>query len=256
MGKKLYVGNLAYAVTDGDLLRMFEPHGTVQSAQVIMDRDAGRSKGFGFVEMGADQEAQNAITALNGQQMGGRALTVNEARPKTEGSRSRVRQWRRPRPLLIRTISRRPRPPLAAGGRRALVASAAGAHRPDPGRGARDRLIGSWSSGGGDDQARRPIKPPWGAAMPATKQPEQRDNLERSRRDAFDSLIKEQIIHTLGVPRDLLQVQVRPLWEGYYRANVFIGKDGGSAQVADSFFLRIDGDGNIIASTPAITKKY
>jgi hypothetical protein len=92
--------------------------------------------------------------------------------------------------------------------------------------------------------------------MPATKQPEQRDNLERCRRDAFDSLIKEQIIHTLGVPRDLLQVQVRPLWPGRYRANVFVGKDGGSAQVADSFFLTIDGDGNIIASVPAITKKY
>src|ERR1022692_3799860 len=68
MGKKLYVGNLAYGVTDADLLRMFEAHGTVQSAQVIMDRDAGRSKGFGFVEMSNDQEAQAAITALNGQQ--------------------------------------------------------------------------------------------------------------------------------------------------------------------------------------------
>jgi cold-inducible RNA-binding protein len=87
MGKKLYVGNLAYGVTDSDLQRMFEAHGTVQSAQVIMDREAGRSKGFGFVEMANDQEAQAAITALNGQQNDGRALTVNEARPKTEGSR-------------------------------------------------------------------------------------------------------------------------------------------------------------------------
>jgi RNA recognition motif-containing protein len=85
MGKKLYVGNLAYGVTDADLLKMFEAHGTVQSAQVIMDRDTGRSKGFGFVEMGSDQEAQAAVAALNGQQMDGRALTVNEARPKTEG---------------------------------------------------------------------------------------------------------------------------------------------------------------------------
>src|SRR5216110_227913 len=85
MGKKLYVGNLSYSVTDSDLLRMFEPHGTVQSAQVIMDRDTGRSKGFGFVEMGSDQEAQAAIAALNGQEVDGRALTVNEARPKTEG---------------------------------------------------------------------------------------------------------------------------------------------------------------------------
>jgi RNA recognition motif-containing protein len=85
MGKKLYVGNLAYSISDSDLLRMFEPHGTVQSAQVIMDRDTGRSKGFGFVEMGSDQEAQAAIQALNGSDVEGRALTVNEARPKPEG---------------------------------------------------------------------------------------------------------------------------------------------------------------------------
>ena len=85
MGKKLYVGNLAYGVSSTDLQTMFEAFGTVQSAQVIMDRDTGRSKGFGFVEMGSDQEAQNAIKALNGQQSGGRSLTVNEARPKTEG---------------------------------------------------------------------------------------------------------------------------------------------------------------------------
>ncbi len=85
MGRKLYVGNLTYGVTDSDLQAMFEPHGTVQSAQVIMDRDTGRSKGFGFVEMGSDSEAQAAITALNGKEVDGRALTVNEARPKTEG---------------------------------------------------------------------------------------------------------------------------------------------------------------------------
>ena len=85
MGKKLYVGNLTYGVTDSDLQRLFEAHGTVQSAQVIMDRDTGRSKGFGFVEMGSDQEAQAAIQALNGKEVEGRALTVNEARPKTEG---------------------------------------------------------------------------------------------------------------------------------------------------------------------------
>src|SRR5262245_7021592 len=85
MGRKLYVGNLAYGVTDSDLQQLFGAHGTVQSAQVIMDRDTGRSKGFGFVEMGSDQEAQAAITALNGKQQDGRALTVNEARPKTEG---------------------------------------------------------------------------------------------------------------------------------------------------------------------------
>ena len=85
MGKKLYVGNLPYGVSDADLQQMFEPHGSVQSAQVIMDRDTGRSKGFGFVEMGSDQEAQAAIQALNGQMVEGRALTVNEARPKTDG---------------------------------------------------------------------------------------------------------------------------------------------------------------------------
>ena len=85
MGKKLYVGNLTYGVTDSTLQQMFEPHGTVQSAQVIMDRDTGRSKGFGFVEMGSDQEAQAAITALNGQQSEGRSLTVNEAKPREAG---------------------------------------------------------------------------------------------------------------------------------------------------------------------------
>ena len=87
MGKKLYVGNLAYGISDSDLQRIFEPHGTVQSAQVIMDRDTGRSKGFGFVEMGSDAEAQAAITALNGTEVDGRSLTVNEARPKPEGGR-------------------------------------------------------------------------------------------------------------------------------------------------------------------------
>ena len=85
MGRKLYVGNLTYGVTNSDLEKMFEPFGRVESAQVIMDRDTGRSKGFGFVEMGSDQEAQAAITGLNGKDVGGRSLTVNEARPKTEG---------------------------------------------------------------------------------------------------------------------------------------------------------------------------
>jgi RNA recognition motif-containing protein len=85
MGKRLYVGNLTYGTTDASLRQLFEAHGSVTSAQVIMDRDTGRSKGFGFVEMGNDQEAQAAIAALNGQQIDGRALTVNEARPKTEG---------------------------------------------------------------------------------------------------------------------------------------------------------------------------
>src|SRR6058998_514665 len=84
MGRKLYVGNLAYGVTDADLQRLFEAHGTVQSAQVIMDRDTNRSKGFGFVEMGSDAEAQAAIAALSGKEVDGRALTVNEARPRED----------------------------------------------------------------------------------------------------------------------------------------------------------------------------
>lgn len=82
MGKKLYVGNLSYAVTDADLLQIFAAHGTVDSAQVIVDRHSGRSKGFGFVEMSSSAEAEAAIAALNGAQLEGRALTVNEAKPK------------------------------------------------------------------------------------------------------------------------------------------------------------------------------
>lgn len=84
MGKKLYVGNLSYDTSDTVLQEMFEAYGTVQSAQVIMDRETGRSKGFGFVEMGSDQEAQAAITGLNGKEAGGRTLTVNEARPRED----------------------------------------------------------------------------------------------------------------------------------------------------------------------------
>ncbi len=85
MGKKIYVGNLPYSVTDGTLEQMFAPYGSVQSAQVIMDRDTGRSKGFGFVEMASDAEAQAAIEAMHQKDYDGRSLTVNEARPKTEG---------------------------------------------------------------------------------------------------------------------------------------------------------------------------
>jgi RNA recognition motif-containing protein len=84
MGRKLYVGNLPFGVTDDQLSQLFSAHGTVQSAQVIMDRDTGRSKGFGFVEMGSDAEAQAATAALNGQAIDGRNLTVNEARPKPD----------------------------------------------------------------------------------------------------------------------------------------------------------------------------
>jgi len=84
MGKKLYVGNLPHETGNSELENIFEPYGTVQSAQVIMDRVTGRSKGFGFVEMGSDQEAQAAIAALNGQMVGGRSLTVNEAKPRED----------------------------------------------------------------------------------------------------------------------------------------------------------------------------
>jgi len=88
MAVKLYVGNLAYSVGDSELQKMFTPYGAVASAQVIKDRDNGRSKGFGFVELGTSQEGQAAIAALNGKDVDGRALVVNEARPKEEsGSR-------------------------------------------------------------------------------------------------------------------------------------------------------------------------
>ncbi len=98
MSKKLYVGNLSYDTSDSALQQMFEAFGTVDSAQVIMDRDSGRSKGFGFVEMSSNQEADAAIQGLNEKQVGGRALTVNEARPREErsgGGRSGGRRaWR------------------------------------------------------------------------------------------------------------------------------------------------------------------
>lgn len=81
MGNKLYVGNLPYAFRDNDLEQAFSPYGEITSAKVMMERDTGRSKGFGFVEMGTDEQAQAAIQALHGQQIGGRGLVVNEARP-------------------------------------------------------------------------------------------------------------------------------------------------------------------------------
>jgi RNA recognition motif-containing protein len=80
----LYVGNLSYDTSDSDLRTLFEQHGSVESAQVIMDRDSGRSKGFGFVEMSNSQQADAAISALNGKEVDGRALTVNEARPRED----------------------------------------------------------------------------------------------------------------------------------------------------------------------------
>ena len=81
MGNKLYVGNLPYSFRDEDLQQAFAAHGTVTSAKVMMERDTGRSKGFGFVEMGSDAEAQDAVNGMNGQQYGGRGIVVNEARP-------------------------------------------------------------------------------------------------------------------------------------------------------------------------------
>lgn len=87
MAQKIYVGNLSYNVSSADLERLFAPHGTVRSAEVIEDRNAGRSKGFGFVEMSTDEEARNAIAALNGQDHDGRTLTVNEAKPRDSRNR-------------------------------------------------------------------------------------------------------------------------------------------------------------------------
>jgi cold-inducible RNA-binding protein len=81
VGNKLYVGNLPYSFSDSDMQQAFSPYGTVSSAKVMMERDTGRSKGFGFVEMGSDAEAQAAIKGMNGQSIGGRGLVVNEARP-------------------------------------------------------------------------------------------------------------------------------------------------------------------------------
>jgi RNA recognition motif-containing protein len=87
MGRKLYVGNLSYSVDSSTLQELFSAHGTVESAEIIADRDTGRSKGFGFVQMSSDDEAQAAIAALNGQQHEGRALTVNEAKPREDRPR-------------------------------------------------------------------------------------------------------------------------------------------------------------------------
>jgi RNA recognition motif-containing protein len=84
VGKKLYVGNLTYDTTDSKLQEMFEEFGAVQSAQIIMDRETGRSKGFGFVEMSSEDEAKAAINGLNGKEINGRVLTVNEARPRED----------------------------------------------------------------------------------------------------------------------------------------------------------------------------
>lgn len=79
---KLYVGNLPFSVNDAELRQMFEAHGVVTSASIVADKESGRSRGFGFIEMGASEEGNKAIAAMNGQQIGGRALLVNEAKPR------------------------------------------------------------------------------------------------------------------------------------------------------------------------------
>lgn len=88
MGRKIYVGSLPYSITEQQLTDLFSPHGTVESARVIMDKFSGRSKGFGFVEMASDEEAQKAIAAVNGTSLEGRTLVVNEARPQESRPRS------------------------------------------------------------------------------------------------------------------------------------------------------------------------
>ncbi len=85
MGKKLYVGNLAFSATEESINNLFSQHGTVDSCRLVTDRDTGRSKGFGFVEMSSPEEAATAISSLDGKELDGRALKVNEARPKPEG---------------------------------------------------------------------------------------------------------------------------------------------------------------------------
>ncbi len=116
MGKKLYVGNLTYNVNESDLEALFTPFGQVQSAQIIVDRDTNRSKGFGFVEMETDAQAQAAIQGLNAREHDGRNLTVNEAKPREArsgggGGGGRLRRWprrRRWRPRRLRRWRRQP----------------------------------------------------------------------------------------------------------------------------------------------------
>lgn len=100
--KKIYVGNLSFKMTESELWSLFEPHGSVESATIAMDRDTGRSRGFGFVAMSNDQEAEKAMTTLNGKECEGRALVVNEAKPQTprngfRGGQRDSRQRREPR---------------------------------------------------------------------------------------------------------------------------------------------------------------
>jgi len=97
MTKRLYVGNISFGMTDEDLKEVFAPHGTVAFARVIKDRDTGRSKGFAFIEMSSETEARQAMTALNGREVEGRTLTINEARPRLEMPRSEGQRSYSPR---------------------------------------------------------------------------------------------------------------------------------------------------------------
>jgi hypothetical protein len=95
-------------------------------------------------------------------------------------------------------------------------------------------------------------------AMPNKLQCEQpkEENLERAKRDTLNDLIREQVIHALGTPTDLLHVQIRKVWDDHYRVNVFVGENAGSVRVANSYFLTVDSDGSLIAATPKIMKQY
>ena len=151
MGNKLYVGNLPYSVRDSDLEQAFSQFGAVTSAKVMMERDTGRSKGFGFVEMGSDAEAQAAITGMNGQPLGGRSVVVNEARPDgiAPAAHRRLRRWRR------RLWRRRWRLRVVAAAMAAAVAVAArggGGGGRDGGGG----YGGRGGGGGGDGGFRSP----------------------------------------------------------------------------------------------------
>ncbi len=138
MGNKLYVGNLPYSVRDNDLQQAFSQFGTVTSAKVMMERDTGRSKGFGFVEMGNDAEAQAAINGMNGQPLSGRSLVVNEARPME------------------------PRPPRSGGYGGGGGGGGYGGGRREGGYGGGGGGYGGGSEGGGDGGFRSPYGNPRG----------------------------------------------------------------------------------------------
>jgi cold-inducible RNA-binding protein len=142
--KKLFVGNIPHSTTEAELRTLFEPHGAIAQVSIVTERDTGRSRGFAFVEMNDAAEAEKAIAALNGKELGGRALNINEARPKTEGGGFRGGR------------------PQGGGGR-----PGGGGGRPGGGGGGRSGGGGGRSSGGGggrDDyqgHARQPREPRW-----------------------------------------------------------------------------------------------